>query len=670
MLRATTFFSLFLPILLCAQLPTSVDISLVPNNAAGMLDVRLRPNNASFGGVVSFIFMLRWPATSSATLGTPQSSCPGPMPVQSTNVVVNGSYRYVYVSSSGPQPLAEQGCSWNAGTWSTVCSIPVSGECATFAIVNDGYTLATNGNFWCSLNGLDRTGSIDAVNSADMCGPSSVDIRLEASSTPGMLDVSLRPAGSGFSGVLSGLIFTVRWAATLSGEPGTGTVPCPAGIAPLPTATVTNAGSRYRTYSALGTQTLAQAGCNLLADTWTIITRIPLNCTLVEGGFAIANDAFTDATNRSYFISLNGLPVNGSIISGTVVMPAVDVDPDGDGIASACDACPGIAGQPGSPCNDGDACTVNDAISALCQCVGTFQDTDGDGVCNALDACPLVNGTIGSPCNDNNVNTYADVLSAACTCVGTLGCELYARAFLEGAYDPVTGRMRDDLRDLSLLPSTEPYTALGYAFVGGGGEHAGGGVLQNNANNNAIVDWILLELRSNSAPNTVVTSRAALITKNGNIVDENGSSPVRLRAPAGTYHVVVRHRNHLGVMSQPVSLVPFASQDLDLSSLSTLTYGIQGCKVVGTSTLVQALWAGDSNFDGELRYTGAGNDRDPILVQVGSNTPNNSVNNVYSSLDVNLTGGVRYTGTGNDRDIILVNVGSTTPNNVRVQQVP
>jgi hypothetical protein len=29
-----------------------------------------------------------------------------------------------------------------------------------------------------------------------------------------------------------------------------------------------------------------------------------------------------------------------------------------------------------------------------------------------------------------------------------------------------------------------------------------------------------------------------------------------------------------------------------------------------------------------------------------------------------------YAGIGNDRDPILVNVGSTTPNNVRTQQVP
>jgi len=35
------------------------------------------------------------------------------------------------------------------------------------------------------------------------------------------------------------------------------------------------------------------------------------------------------------------------------------------------------------------------------------------------------------------------------------------------------------------------------------------------------------------------------------------------------------------------------------------------------------LWAGDATFNGQIEYTGSGNDRDPILVNVGSTTPNN-----------------------------------------------
>ena len=43
---------------------------------------------------------------------------------------------------------------------------------------------------------------------------------------------------------------------------------------------------------------------------------------------------------------------------------------------------------------------------------------------------------------------------------------------------------------------------------------------------------------------------------------------------------------------------------------------------------------------------------------------------VYDRRDVNMDGVIKYTGANNDRDPILLNVGSTTPNNVRVQQLP
>ena len=51
----------------------------------------------------------------------------------------------------------------------------------------------------------------------------------------------------------------------------------------------------------------------------------------------------------------------------------------------------------GSPCSDGDDCTINDVYDADCNCVGTFQDADNDSVCDLEDVC---NGN-----NDNAVPT-------------------------------------------------------------------------------------------------------------------------------------------------------------------------------------------------------------------------------------------------------------------------
>ncbi|MCB0770295.1 MAG: hypothetical protein KDC00_07815, partial [Flavobacteriales bacterium] len=81
------------------------------------------------------------------------------------------------------------------------------------------------------------------------------------------------------------------------------------------------------------------------------------------------------------------------------------------------------------------------------------------------------------------------------------------------------------------------------------------------------------------------------------------------------------------------------------------------------------LWAGDVNFDGTVKYTGANNDRDPILQTIGGSAATNTVDG-YLQGDVNMDGTAKYTGAGNDRDIILQNIGGVVPTNTRVEQVP
>ena len=68
------------------------------------------------------------------------------------------------------------------------------------------------------------------------------------------------------------------------------------------------------------------------------------------------------------------------------------------------------------------------------------------------------------------------------------------------------------------------------------------------------VDWALVELRENDAPAyTLVASKSAFLLADGSVVDIDfaltNEAPVKIEADAGTYFVVVKHRNHLGVMS-------------------------------------------------------------------------------------------------------------------------
>jgi hypothetical protein len=242
------------------------------------------------------------------------------------------------------------------------------------------------------------------------------------------------------------------------------------------------------------------------------------------------------------------------------------------------------------------------------------------------------------------------------------------RGLLEGPYNLGTALMDDGLRTAGVIPAVEPYTALGYTHVGGGGATVAPGVLTAGGSN-AIVDWVVVELRDATTPSTVLATRSALLQRDGNVVAMDGVSSVTFTQTSGTYFIALRHRNHLSVMTASAVALGSAPVAVDFSSGATATFGTQARKAVGGGA-AQVLWAGDVTFNGQIKYTGSGNDRDPILVTVGSTTPNNVVSNTYSTRDVNMNGQVKYTGTGNDRDPILVNVGSPTPNNVRTQQLP
>jgi hypothetical protein len=248
------------------------------------------------------------------------------------------------------------------------------------------------------------------------------------------------------------------------------------------------------------------------------------------------------------------------------------------------------------------------------------------------------------------------------------GVQVSAKVFLEGPFNSTTGLMHDSLRVKGLIPMNEPFSALGFTQVGGGGEATTAPVLTVGGND-AIVDWVLLELRDGNTPAVVLATRSALLQRDGDVVGVDGLAPVRFNVPAGSYVVAVRHRNHLGVMTQAALPLSSTTTTVDFSSPSTAVYtsGTGATKSLGS---VQVLWQGDAQRDGALRYTGSGNDRDPILVAVGGSTPNNVISGTYSGLDVNMDGLVRYSGSGNDRDPVLVNVGSTTPNNVRQEQLP
>jgi hypothetical protein len=169
---------------------------------------------------------------------------------------------------------------------------------------------------------------------------------------------------------------------------------------------------------------------------------------------------------------------------------------------------------------------------------------------------------------------------------------LAARALLAGPYG--AGGMTAALAAAGLLPEEQPYADPAYdgtAMAYDGAEHVDAAFFAAHPD---VVDWVLVELRT--APEAPpVARRAALLLAGGAVVDTSGEGPLPLPAVApGSYHVVVRHRNHLPVLS-PLTAFPGGPTAVDL------TAGGGGATAVAPG--VYALPPGD--FDGDGGVDGA-----------------------------------------------------------------
>lgn len=243
---------------------------------------------------------------------------------------------------------------------------------------------------------------------------------------------------------------------------------------------------------------------------------------------------------------------------------------------------------------------------------------------------------------------------------------------LDGPYLSATSRMRDDLRQQNLIPLTEPYTTAGLPQAAGGGGETTTLARLNTvfAGTHRAVDWVRLELRSATTPTQVVATRQALLWSNGTLRAANADDDLIFNVPEGSYHVAVRHRNHLPVMTAaPVFLASNIGTptNINFAQSTTPTYGTNARRTVAG---VMTLWCGDVTANLEVKYTGGGNDRDPILTAIGGVVPTATVSGQYRMEDVNLDGLVKYTGSENDRDLILQAIGGTVPTAVRVAQLP
>lgn len=159
---------------------------------------------------------------------------------------------------------------------------------------------------------------------------------------------------------------------------------------------------------------------------------------------------------------------------------------------------------------------------------------------------------------------------------------LNAKAFLEGPYNGTT--MDDDLRIDSLIPANQPYAGNPWSFPYNSRITPSALDLTGN---NAVIDWVHLELRDTMDPTIVIAETVGLLQADGDIVEVDGLSPTGFIAPTGSYYLVVDHRNHISAMTaQPVAVSGMPGAVIDLTSIAS--YGTNGTKLLnGTYLLFQ-----------------------------------------------------------------------------------
>ena len=165
------------------------------------------------------------------------------------------------------------------------------------------------------------------------------------------------------------------------------------------------------------------------------------------------------------------------------------------------------------------------------------------------------------------------------------------KIFLEGAYSGAS-LMHDSLRAKSIIPNEEPYGGLGF---GGFGNICLSPSIFSVAGNNAIVDWVFLELRDKNDATVVVQTQTALLQRDGDIVSAtDGTSPVSMGVADDDYFVVVKHRNHFSVMTSTALSLSNTSVAVDFTGGSA--YGTNAQKDLGGG--VFGLWMSDVDVSG------------------------------------------------------------------------
>ena len=164
-----------------------------------------------------------------------------------------------------------------------------------------------------------------------------------------------------------------------------------------------------------------------------------------------------------------------------------------------------------------------------------------------------------------------------------------SKVYLQGPWNGTT--MNTSLLNNNVIPLAHPYSGSPWNY-------AGSEIVDSVPS--GVVDWILIELRT-SATSAAVGQRAGFLLSDGRVVDVAGVSPVVFGdgLVAGDYFIVIKHRNHLAIMSATAQPLSGASVEYDFTDDAINTYGTNGIATLSISGGGSAfgMLAADANAD-------------------------------------------------------------------------
>ena len=180
--------------------------------------------------------------------------------------------------------------------------------------------------------------------------------------------------------------------------------------------------------------------------------------------------------------------------------------------------------SPFLPINTGNAVLLEYSFIYKGSSCNLTWNTQVQGECEYRDAGPqqlilpaaFINGVIDPPPCPEVIN-------------------LQVKLFLQGAYAGA-GVMNTLICQADSFPHSQPFNTFPWNYSG---------IEQVSLIPGNIVDWVLIELRDSSDLNQIHERRAGLLCNDGQIVDTNFATGIKLSSIAqGYYYIVVRHMNH------------------------------------------------------------------------------------------------------------------------------